>query len=450
VRYSLLIFIIGSLSGITFERTYGIPGYNEWAEAVGLTPDGYILGGTTDYPNPYLYYRIYLVRTDSLGDTIWTTTSLHGHIRAILATPDGGYLYLSQTPEDWELVKINPSGGFCWRQYYGGDSIDEPQGMIEVKDGYLLVGGTRSYGAGGSDLWLIRVDSLGNQHWDRFYGGVSDDIGYDLDQAKAGFIITGATASYGSGLRDVLLIRTDSIGDSLWMRVYGGPDDDIGMAVRATPDGGFIIAGATYSFGAGSYDVYLIKTDSLGDTLWMRTYGGPDWDGGFGLCLSADSCYVIVGETRSYGFGLSDLYLLKVGRDGNLSWEKTYGCADEDRGYEVYVTPDHGFIIVGATRGEHGNDWEVYLLKVDSLGNIGVSESPGYDLPIRIYPNPSPGWLFIDGDGVSSVTLFDVSGRELRRLSVSRRVKLDLPAGIYFLKIETEAGPIHQKILILK
>ncbi|RKX69691.1 hypothetical protein DRP53_07370 [candidate division WOR-3 bacterium] len=455
MRYSLLIFIIGSLSGITFERTYGKAGITDIGYSVWPTADGgYIIGGTTE---PGDYFRSYLIKADSVGDTIWSTVSstYNGIIVSVLQTDDHGYFSLDKNiysgSFNFQFARYDSSGKNLWRKSYGGDKDEEPHALKATKDGnYIAIGGTKSYGWLNWEVWLVKVDTSGNLLWSRTYWGAKDEIGYDIDLVGDGYIIVGFTNSLGAGDRDVLLIRTDSIGDSLWMRVYGGPDDDIGMAVRATPDGGFIIAGATYSFGAGGYDVYLIKTDSLGDTLWMRTYGGPDWDGGFGLCLSADSCYVVVGETRSYGFGLSDLYLLKVDRDGNLIWEKTYGFADEDRGYEVHLTPDHGFIIVGATRGEHGNDWQVYLLKVDSLGNIGVSESPGYDLPIRIYPNPSSGWLFIDGDGVSSVTLFDVSGRELRRLSVGRRVKLNLPAGIYFLRIETKAGPSHEKILILE
>jgi len=459
MRSAVLIFFITSLSGITFERTYGRAGFDDWAEAVLPDQDGgYIIGGTTT-TDTVGYYYCYPIKTDAWGDTIWSSWQyrIKGLVRDMISI-DSGYLLLASNffygDYDFELLWYDTAGTCLWRRHYGGDKNEVPYALIRAHDGnYIAVGRTDSLVGFGDEVWVIKVAASDSLLWSRSYpAGEKDEVGYDLTLAGDGYLIVGYTNSFGAGGRDLLLIRTDSVGDSLWMRTYGGVDDDIGMAVRSTPDGGFIIAGATHSYGAGDYDVYLLKIDASGDTVWTRTFGGPDWDGAFGLCLSADSCYVIVGETRSYSFGLSDLYLLKVDRDGNLIWQKTYGFADEDRGYDVRLALDGGFIISGATRGEHGHDWDIYLLKTDRDGNIGIAEEEGSGLNlVKIYPNPSHGRVSLDlRSDVSQIILFDASGRMVHRLSPSPHLQLTLPPGVYFLKIKTPSDIKTEKLVVVR
>jgi len=455
--FSILILTFLSLPGITFERTYGKPDITDLGYSVQPTTDGgYIIGGTTE---PTVYFRSYLIKTDSLGDTIWSTISniYNGITVSVLQLEDQGYLSLDKNLYcgyfNFQFARFDSSGRHLWHKTYGGDKDDEPHGLVPTLDGnYLAVGATELFGGAGFDLWLVKVDTGGNLLWSRTYGDSLDEIGYDLDRVGDGFVVVGMTESFGVGFADFYLLRIDASGDTLWTRTYGGLDDDIGMAVRATPDGGFILAGATSSYGAGSYDVYLIKTDSLGDTIWTRTYGGPGWEGAFDLCISADSGYVIVGETYSFGFGLSDVYLLKVNRDGDLLWQKTHGYADDDRGYCIQSTPDRGFIIAGITRGEHGSDWDIYFLKTDAQGNIAITEKDiRKPKSIRIYPNPSYGLIHIVvNDRLADIRLFDATGRQIKEVKSTRRLRLKLSSGIYFLQIKTQSQIKTEKIIILK
>jgi hypothetical protein len=144
-----------------------------------------------------------------------------------------------------------------------------------------------------------------------------------------GFIITGITNSVGAGGYDVYLVKTDSLGDTLWSRTYGGTGDDEGMSVKQTLDGGYIIVGWTNSFGAGDYDIYLIRTDSLGDTLWTRTYGGVFNDGGYSVQQTTDGGYIIAGYTNSFGAGGFDVYLIKTDANGYVTVEENKNSIDK-------------------------------------------------------------------------------------------------------------------------
>jgi hypothetical protein len=206
-------------------------------------------------------------------------------------------------------------------------------------------------------------------NWERTYGGQNDEAGYSVQQTSdGGYIIAGYTYSYGAGGRDVYLIRTDAEGDTLWTRTYGGLERDEGFSVQQTIDGGYIVAGRTWSFGAGapeSSNVYLIKTDAQGDTLWTRTYGGEGDDDAYSVALTSDGGYIIAGTTRSFGAGFEDVWLLKTNALGNTLWTRTYGGHLLDRGRAVQPTADGGYIVAGSTREDYG----VYLVKTDSHGD---------------------------------------------------------------------------------
>jgi len=155
--------------------------------------------------------------------------------------------------------------------------------------------------------------------WWRTYGGTGSDYGYSVQQTlDGGYIVAGSTGSFGAGGGDFYLIKTDASGDALWTRIYGGTGYDYGYSVQQTLDGGYIIAGYTQSFGAGSYDVYLIKTSASGDTLWTRTYGGTGAEYGEKVQQTADGGYIVAGTTSSFGAGNADFYLIKTDSLGSV------------------------------------------------------------------------------------------------------------------------------------
>jgi Tol biopolymer transport system component len=180
-------------------------------------------------------------------------------------------------------------------------------------NGYIVVGYTNSFGKA-YQVYLVKTDANGDTLWTRTYGGASDEDGWCVDQTSpdGGYIIAGWTRSFGAGGKDLYLVKTDADGDTLWTRTYGGADDDWAMSVEQTPDGGYIMVGWTKSFGMGANDIYVIRTDASGDTLWTRTYGGPDDEFGHSVQVTADGWYIVAGSTRYDGADSADVYLLRI------------------------------------------------------------------------------------------------------------------------------------------
>ena len=199
--------------------------------------------------------------------------------------------------------------------------------------------------------------------WTRTFGGDSSDWITDIQQtADGGYIITGRTESFGAGSNDVWLIKTDESGDTLWTRTYGGANYDEGSSVQQTTDGGYIVIG-TFDFGAGNRDVWLIKTDASGDTLWTRTYGGANYDVGRSVQQTTDGGYIVASNTH---FSNSTHFcLFKTDSTGDTLWTKIY-----DAGYNGGIgclehTNDGGYSLVGTL----GGPYRAWLIKADSEGD---------------------------------------------------------------------------------
>jgi hypothetical protein len=350
-------------------KTFG--GSNDdWGSSVQQTSDGgFILVGYTasfGAGGP----DVWLIKTDADGNKQWDRTFGGGGSdwgSSVQQTSDGGFIIVGDTASfgagwaDVWLIKTDANGNKQWDRTFGGSGLDSGSSVQQTSDGgFILVGYTASFGAG--DVWLIKTDANGNKLWDRTFGGGNLDEGRSVQQTSdGGFIIVGYTASFGAG--DVWLIKTDADGNKLWDRTFGGSMVDRGYSVQQTSDGGFIIVGWTWSFGAGGPDVWLIKTDADGNKLWDRTFGGSDWDEGYSVQQTSDGGFIIVGWTWSFGAGGPDVWLIKTDADGNKLWDRTFGGSMVDRGYSVQQTSDGGFIIVGATRSFGAGDYDVLLIK---------------------------------------------------------------------------------------
>ena len=238
-----------------------------------------------------------------------------------------------------------------WFKTYGSGSGSSVQPTSD--GGYIVaVNGNTHLGAPDTEnVALIKTDASGDTLWTRIYDGTRLEWANSVQQTSdGGYVVAGETRSFGSGEMDLWLIKTNTSGDTLWTRTYGGINSDEGKSVQQTTDGGFIIAGYTRSFGAGGSDVWLVKTDAQGDTLWTRTYGGGSDDWGNSVQQTADGGYVIAGYTRSYGPGTPDsgnAYLVKTDPSGDTLWTRTYGRSEDDEGYSVQQTSDGGYIIGG-------------------------------------------------------------------------------------------------------
>jgi hypothetical protein len=304
--------------------------------------------------------------------------------RSLQQTTDGGYIVVGETNSfgagggDVYLIKINPSGDTLWSRTYGGSYRDVGLSVQQTTDGgYIVVGFTYSFGAGGGDVYLIRTDSNGDTLWSRTYGGSDDDQAWCVQQTTdGGYIVVGETNSFGAGGDDVYLIEIDPNGVTMWNRTYGGSEDDRAYSVQQTTDGGYVVVGETNSFGAGGYDVYLIKTDSDGDTLWTRTYGRTENDRGYSVQQIPEG-YIVGGKTHSFGAAGYNVYLLKIAFNGVAFWTRPYGGNGWDGGYSVQRTTDGGYIVAGEANSFGADGYDVYLIKTNSSGDTLWSRTYG-------------------------------------------------------------------------
>ncbi len=313
-------------------------------------------------------------------DTLWTRTFGNPYYtdmgNCVSATTDGGYIITGWTSDgiapDLYLVKTDSIGNEEWSRAFGGESNDEGHSVQQTSDGgYIVVGQTVSFGAGQNDIWLIKTDHLGNEEWNQTFGGGDAEKGRSVQQTSdGGFIITGTTYTFGTGEGDVWLIKTDQSGNEEWSRTFGGSSVDDGECVQLTSDGGYIVVGMNYSFGFPNCDVWLIKTDDSGNEEWSQTYGGTGSDIGFSVQQTNDDGYIIAGQTWSFGAGESDVWLVKTDESGEEQWNRAFGGEEHDWGKSVVQTSDFGYIITGTTESFGAGWYDVYVFKTDSEGNL--------------------------------------------------------------------------------
>ena len=221
------------------------------------------------------------------------------------------------------------------------------------------------------DVYLIKTDSRGDTIWTKTYGGEGDEYGWDIRITQdKGFIIAAQTNSFGNGEIDAYLIKVDAEGNEKWSKTYGGNKIDRIFSVQQTQDGGYVAAGITYSYTSidpNDRDGYLLKTDSSGKQEWYKTFGKDAYDVGHSIALTNDSGYLITGYGESFTkLGNRDVYLIKTDANGKMQWLKTYGGIEDERGIKGLQTRDGGYVAIGFT----DKDWDMYLIKTDSAGDI--------------------------------------------------------------------------------
>jgi uncharacterized delta-60 repeat protein len=457
-------------------RTYGGSG-TDLAYSVQQTTDGgYIVAG---YSNSFSggYYDCYLVKTNSLGDTLWTRTyggDSDEHAYSVRQTTDGGYIIAGETMSfgagayDMYLVKTNEFGDTLWTRTYGGSSWDAAYSVQQTADGgYIVAGYTSSFGAGERDFYLVKTNNQGDTLWTRSIGGSSDDGAYSIQQIPdGGYIVAGLSNSFGAGWYDSYLVKTDSRGDTLWTRTYGGSSGDYAYSVQQTAEEGYVVAGHTHSFGAVSGDFYLVKTNTQGDTLWTRTYGGSSIDDAYSVQQTTDGGYIVAGYTFSFGAGWNDFYLVKTNGESDTLWTRTYGGTDYDDANSAQETAGGGYIMAGFTRSFGAGESDFFVVKTgpDQSGSepVGVTLPSQYTL-YQNFPNPfNPSTQIVytlPRASKVSLRLFNLLGEEVATLADEVRsagthtVSFDgsgLASGIYLCRLQAGEFVQTRKMVLLK
>ena len=360
----------------------------------------------------------------------------HDSASSVQQTTDGGYILVGLTRSygagggDAWLVKTNSNGSEMWNRTFGDANFDTGYSVQQTTDGgYILVGYTNSYGAGGTDCWLVKTDSNGTEAWNKTFGGLSYEEAYSVQQTTdGGYILAGRTRSYGAGKDDCWLVKTYSNGTEVWNKTFGGTDYDWAKSVQQTTDGGYILAGGTESYGDGLQDVWLLKTDSSGNEQWNKTFGGTGFESSMSVQQTEDGGYILAGYTTSYGSGSNDFWLLKIDCNGTEQWNQTFGGTDADLAFSVQQTPDGGYILTGYTISYGAGYMDFWLVKTDSSGNEQWNKTfggPNFDEARSVQQTVDGGYILAGytgwipegfkysyGTGDSDFWLIKVKGEE--------------------------------------
>lgn len=444
-------------------KTYGGI-YEDVGRSVQQTFDGgYIVAGWRDRSvNPPSHPRLWLVKTDASGDTVWTKTyggTGNDMAYSVQQTSDSGYIVTGYTDSygsgygDVWLVKTDAHGDTLWTRTfrnYGGTDGYCGHSVRQTSDGGYIVAGTKDeYGSTAEKVWLVRTNASGDTLWTKTYG---PGWGLSVQQTPDGGYAVGGCL----GEIYPYLIKTDANGDTIWSKTYGGTGY-YGMDVLQTPDGGYAIAAACLDpYGTGYYDAYLVKTDANGDTLWSNVYGGgyypPDTSNSFAESVrqTADGGYVVTGITNYKGTGTGDVYLVKTDANGDTIWSKTYGGTAQDWGYSVRQASDGGYVVAGTTWSFGAGRSDVYLVKTDANGSAGVEEngkaiSRNHAPPpsFRVLPNPFVSFAVVRGHEGERFGLFNIAGKKVG-IFRGGRIGEGVPPGVYFLRPEVRgAEPVR-------
>ena len=438
--YSVLSTGYSVLDGHPTVPILKVPRYNN-----GILMFSWSISPDTDFLRYHLYSS---TSSDMFSKTIIVTNAVKNDTThsLVLNLTDPLKYYQIIVEDQWgffsESSIVQAKMPFTMVKNYGGTQNERGYSVKQTSDGgYVIVGSSTSYGAGGSDLWILKVDGLGEFSWSKTYGGQGNDIGRDITQTSdGGYIITGYTKSFSSGGdMDLWLIKTDANGESClysdggtcsensskWIKSFGTSGNDYGTSVQETSEGDFIVAGKSgripsvfviktnssgekiwenlYGTGPGDRAQYIIERQDLGflivgkenannvddnlcliniDTdgaeVWHSLYGGGGADGGNHISEVSGGGYIIAGATKSYGNGnWDDLWLVKTSTGGSMEWQKTFGGSYTETGNYTHEKDEGGYMVTGSTESIGQGFYDIWVVSTDYTGNEIYSQTFG-------------------------------------------------------------------------
>jgi len=301
------------------------------------------------------------------------------------ATNDGGYILtgltqsMGDTMGDIAVVKVGAHGDTLWTLLHGGPLLEGGNFVMQTADGgYMVSGHTEDFGAQDCDAFLMKLDNNGKYQWLKVYGGAEDDISEGVIELPNGdFVIAGITASFcnpsPSELRHVYFVKTNSKGDAIWSKCYGGSGEEYAFSVAACSAGGMIAVGYTSSFGNGERDGWILRLNDNGDTLWTRRWQAEGETKYHKIIPTADNGFIVTGYTTPTKTCKPLGLAIKLDRDGHETWRRTYGATSTGlRLFDVAQLPTGNLVFSGVCFREDANG-NAYVLTTDADGN-GMAE----------------------------------------------------------------------------
>lgn len=336
-------------------------------------------------------------------------TSDGGYIAGGYATSNNGDVTGAHGGNDCWIVKLDTAGTLVWQKTYGGTGHEGITSILELAEGGYIVSassassdGDVSDSNGGGDMWILKLDAVGNLLWEKSFGGTSSDNSSNIRQTTdGGFVVAGTASSYNGdvvgqhGNADAWVIKIDALGNLVWQNALGGNSLDFADDIQQTTDGGYIVCGTNTStngdatFNYGITDYWILKLDTAGNLVWQKSFGGSNTERAYAIRQTIDGGYVIVGSSTSSdgnvtgSHGSNDVWVVKLNATGTLIWQKALGGAGVDLGRGIYQNADGSYIVGGYSAstdgdvtGNHG-DKDAWIAKLTTTGTLVWQKSVG-------------------------------------------------------------------------
>ena len=316
---------------IEWQRKYGQNFGDSFFSIQKTNDEGFVLvGGSAGTGWSAGGYDICILKLSLTGEKEWEINyrgSDSDYAYSIQQTNNGGYIltgcfsYRDILDSDICILKLTSTGGIEWCKTYKGSMTDRAHSIQQTSDeGYILVGYTESFGAGYTDIWILKLNFYGEIEWQKTYGGSHEEEAYSIQQTvDGGYIVAGFTSGFGAGVSDYWILKLNFDGSIEWQKTYGSSKNERASYVRQTSDWGYIVAGNTESFGAGASDIWVLKLNIWGDIEWQKMYGGSQIEEASSIQQTDDGGYIVAGFTETYGAGNEDFLILKLLTNGDIS-----------------------------------------------------------------------------------------------------------------------------------
>jgi len=402
--YTVTVMVTPSLN-IVWQKTFGGNLFN--ANSIKQTTDGgYVFAGWSraNYSGNHGGYDFWVVKLDSSGTEVWEQNlggSGNELAYSIQQTTDGGYIVAGESDDatgnhgntDYWIVKLDSSGNIIWQKSLGGSGGETAYSIQQTNDGGYIVAGTSTStdgdvtgNHGNGDYWIVKLDSSGNIIWQKSLGGSGNDYAQSIQQTSdGGYIVAGTSTSndgdvtghHGAagvpgvnGVSDYWIVKLDSSGNIIWQKSLGGSDDDIVTSIQQTTDGGYIVAGYSWSTDGdvtgnhGNGDYWIVKLDSSGNIIWQKSLGGSGNDYASSIQQTTDGGYIVAGTSWSNdgdvtghhgAAGVTDYWIVKLDSSGNIIWQKSLGGSNTDGAHSIQQTTDGGYVVAGDSFSNDGD-----------------------------------------------------------------------------------------------
>jgi len=296
---------------------------------------------------------------------------------SIIQTEDGGYAVAGFTwskgagRQDFWVIKLYEDGSKEWDRTFGGSEADVIYSIIQTKDeGYAVAGKTKSI-ASGEKAWVIKLNRRGNKVWDNTFAKRTDDEIFSIIQtADGGYAVCGYTGAKEWGEVDCWVIKLDETVNTVWDKIFGGIGWDETNSILQTEDGGYVVFGFVQSKNKGREDAWIAKLDENGEIVWDKAFGGIEAEVANSIIQTGDGGYVLAGYTWSEGAGREDAWIIKLDENGEIVWDKTFGGSDEDVARCIIQAEDGGYVLAGYTESKGAGRYDAWVIKLDEKGNL--------------------------------------------------------------------------------